>query len=110
MKLLEAEVIEYTTPKINRQIMCWDPMTVKIKQTDENAKIIGKQLQKQIAVYEDESLSVDKLAERSLSYKFEINSNEWLLEGCWLQHVNYFSYKNDSYIEAIVRFDNATEK
>ena len=100
MKLLETKVVEYTTPKINRQIMCWDPMTVKIKQTNENAKKIGKQLLKQTNAFKSEG---------SLKYKFEINSDEWLLEGCWLQEVNY-GEDSDSYMEITVRFDNATEK
>ena len=102
MELLETEITEYTTPKINRQIMCWDPITVKIKQTDETSRIIGRQLKKQIEVYEGDNNPLD--------YKFEMNLDEWLLEGCWLQNVDYFTYGKDSYTELKVRFDNATEK
>lgn len=121
MKLLEIEVDEYTTPEMHRghkHATYWEPITVKIKQTDENAKIIGKQLQKQIKVYEGKSQFKGKVIidsdeyflEGHLNYKFVIDSDEWLLEGCWLQNVDYFTYKEDSYMEATVRFDNATPK
>lgn len=132
MKLLEAEITEYTNP-VTKYVETtiesmtssatvgrseWQPITVKIKQTDENSGIIGKQLQKQIAVFEGEDLfdgkfvigSDEWLLQSSLIYKFVMELDEWLLEGCWLQGVNYLSYKDDSYIEAIVRFDNATKK
>jgi len=117
MKLLEIEVDEYTTPEVHRgheHATYWEPITVKIKQTDENSGIIGKQLQKQITVFEDMDQftigSDEWLLESSLRYKFVIDSDEWLLEGCWLQTVNYCNFDDDPYIEAIVRFDNATEK
>lgn len=98
MKLLEIEVDEYTTPTLDVDHTLWNPITVKFEQTDENVKIIGKQLQKQNKDYK----------KGKFDYKFEINLDEWLLEGCWLQNVYYFSYKDDSYMEITVRFDNAT--
>ena len=118
MKLLEIEVDEYTTPIVEPDSKYWQPITVKVKQTDENSGIIGKQLKKQLDVFEGKSRFNSKfvinsdewLLESSLNYKFVIDSGEWLLEGCWLQNVDYFSYKDDSYMEIKVRFDNATEK
>lgn len=129
MKLLEIEVDEYTTPimlieevKIDTLTYAgkerWQPITVKIDQTDENAKIIGDQLQKQITVFENNDQlngkftigSDEWLVQGHRSYKFTTNLDEWLLEGCWFQNVNYFSYKDNSYMELIVRFDNATSK
>lgn len=116
MKLLEAEITEYTTPiQSNGE---WQPITLKIKQTDKNAKIVGLQLKKQLEVYEGKGhfsrkvvINSDEwLLESSLNYKFVIDSDEWLLEGCWIQNVDYFSYKDDSHMEIKVRFDNATKK
>lgn len=115
MKLLGAEIAECTNPvmeyvevkleSINSVAFVgrdeWQPITVKIKQTDEYDKIMGKQLLKQIKYFKEET---------NEPYKFEVNLDEWLLEGCWLQQVDYFSYKDDSYMELTVRFDNATEK
>jgi len=132
MKLLEIEIAEYTNP-VTKYVETtiesmtssttvgrseWQPITVKIKQTDENSRIIGKQLKKQLDVYEGKVRfngkfvigSEEWLLEGGLIYKFVIDSDEWLLEGCWLQNVDYFSYKDDSYMEIKVRFDNATEK
>ena len=39
MKLLEAEITEYTTPIQMNGV--WQPITLKIKQTNKNAKIVG---------------------------------------------------------------------
>lgn len=115
MKVLEIEVDEYTIPEENHHC---HSITVKVKQTDENSEIISKQLKKQIDVYEGKDRfngkfvigSDEWLLESSLNYKFVIDSDEWLFEGCWLPNVYYFSYKEDSYLELTVRFDNATKK
>lgn len=97
MKILEAEVMECTEPTVNEACILWNPITVKIKQTDEYAGVIGKQLLKQ-----NNAFKKDKL-----DYKFKMNLDEWLLEGCWLTDIIYGDASN-SYMEITVRFDNAT--
>ena len=117
MKLLEIEAFEYTTPIVEPDSKYWQPITVKVKYTDKNNGIIGRQFEKQLMVYEGKDSFDSKfvigsdewLLEGGLIYKFVIDTDEWLLEGCWLQGVNYFTYGKDSYTELKVRFDSATK-
>ena len=98
MKLLEAEITEYTTPIQMDGV--WQPITLKIKQTDKNAKIVGLQLAKQVTANESET---------GVEYKFELDSGEWLLEGCWIPRIEY-GEDSDSYMEIKIRYDNVTER
>ena len=95
MKILGIDVIEHTTPKIG------EPIEIKILQTAETLNIIGDQLIKQTECFK---------ANDHAGYKFIMESDKWLFEGCFLQDTTYINMdvtgnKYDS-IKMNVRFDN----
>lgn len=114
MKILGAEVAECTEPVMEyvevkleavTSIMYvgrdeWQPITAKIKQTDENSKLIGLQLKKQIEYFKEKTKE---------PYKFDMETDKWLLKGCLFQDVIYGD-DSDSYMEIIIRYNNATKK
>ena len=82
-----------------------NPIRIILPGTDENIKAVGKQMKNQLESYES---NLDHS-----TYKFTINSDEWLFEGCWLQDVTYNSLDINPVfhnMEIDVRYDRVVEK
>jgi len=60
---------------------------------------IGIQFAKQLEIYEENKSATD--------YKFVCVANNYILEGCFIQHADYSD--DDDPIEITIRYDNATK-
>lgn len=98
----------------------WGPMTIVLRDDISNtaSQLVGHQLQKQLNHFEQTAPAA------GINYKFEtflqimdggndVVQEEWVLEGCFLQEVNYdsldYSASEMQQISLTVRFDNATQ-
>jgi len=99
----------------------WEMITLVVRDDITNAvsRLVAHQIQKQLNHFEQTSPTA------GINYKFETNlqildggndtvQEEWALEGCWLQNVDYDSldYAAGADVQIItmqVRFDNATQ-
>lgn len=103
MKLLETEIMEYTTPTVDAESQRWDEVILKITKSEENMKIVGEQIALQLEHY---SATVEEAIKHLEPYKFSLDLREWLLEGCFLTDIDY---RIDTHVEVTIRYDNATE-
>ena len=99
----------------------WEMITLVVRDDITNivSKLVGLQMQKQLNHFEQTAPTA------GINYKFETNiqildggndfvQEEWALEGCWLQNVDYDSldYAAGADVQIItmqIRFDNATQ-
>ena len=98
----------------------WNPFTLVVRDdiTSAVSKLVGHQMQKQVNHFEQTSPTSGQ------NYKFTTFlqvldggnvsvQEEWVLEGCWLQDVNYdtldYTASEVQQITMSVRFDNATQ-
>lgn len=99
----------------------WEMITLVVRDDITNAvnRLVGHQMQKQLNHFEQTAPSA------GINYKFQMNlqmldggndtiQEEWALEGCWLQNVDYDSldYAAGADVQIItmqIRFDNATQ-
>lgn len=92
-------------------------LTIRDDITNSASTLVGAQLQKQMNFFEQTS------AAAGINYKFQMNIDildggntvvfeEWTLEGCFLETVNYqgleYSSNDPVEIQMTVRYDNAT--
>jgi hypothetical protein len=88
----------------------WAPITVIFKTkayNDSVTRLVGHQLMKQMMHFEADTFST------SSDYKFTLETDQFLLEGCWITNVEYSELTEltiDTTITALIRFDNATFK
>jgi hypothetical protein len=99
----------------------WSPIDLTVRDDITNAvsKLVGHQLQKQMNFFEQTT------SESGSNYKFttyletmdggnDTVTEQWILEGCFLESVNYGDFAYDSSdaltIQMSVRFDNATQQ
>lgn len=132
---LTQQVMNVTKPKVSHEEVqvdsynsrawvagkhIWEPITLTLRDDITNAasRLVGHQQQKQLNHFEQTAPTA------GVNYKFQMfietldggNSvvqEQWVLEGCWLQNVDYDSldYSAGSEVQMItlnVRFDNAT--
>ncbi len=98
----------------------WNPITLVVRDdiTNSVSSLVGHQMQKQVNHFEQTA------ATSGQNYKFTLFlqtldggnvaiQEEWVLEGCWLQDVNYdtldYTASEVQQITMSVRFDNATQ-
>lgn len=98
----------------------WSPVTLVVRDdiTNSVSKLVGHQMQKQVNHFEQTSPTSGQ------NYKFTLFlqtldggnvtvQEEWVLEGCWLQDVNYdtldYTASEVQQITMAIRFDNATQ-
>lgn len=131
---LTQQVMTVTKPKVNHDEVqidsynsrawvagkhTWEPTTLVVRDDISNAvsRLVGHQQQKQLNHFEQTSPSA------GVNYKFKMfietmdggNSvvqEQWVLEGCWLQNVDYdqldYSASEVQQITMNIKFDNAT--
>jgi len=132
---LTRQVMNVTKPKISfEEVMLdsymskawvagkhtWEMVTLVVRDDISNSvsKLVGHQMQKQVNHFEQTAPAA------GVNYKFTMNiqtldggndvvQEDWTLEGCWLQNVDYDSldYAAGADVQMItmqVRFDNAT--
>jgi len=98
----------------------WNPITLVVRDDITNAvsSLVGHQMQKQVNHFEQTSPAA------GINYKFatfiesmdggnDVVQEQWVLEGCWLQNVDYdtLDYAAGADVQLItmtVRFDSAT--
>ncbi len=98
----------------------WNPVTLSVRDdiTNSVSKLVGFQMQKQVNHFEQTAPAAGQ------NYKFTlfiesmdggnvVVQEQWVLEGCWLQDVNYdsldYTTSEVQLITMSVRFDNATQ-
>ena len=98
----------------------WNPVTLAVRDDITNAvsKLVGFQMQKQVNHFEQTAPAAGQ------NYKFTmfiesmdggniVVQEQWVLEGCWLQDVNYdsldYTTSEVQMITMAIRFDNATQ-
>ena len=134
-KDLTQQVMNVTKPKLNFDEVqidsynsrawvagkhTWEMITLVVRDdiTNSVSKLVGHQMQKQLNHFEQTSPAA------GVNYKFtmyvqtldggnDVVQESWLLEGCWLQNVDYdaLDYAAGGDVQMItmqVRFDNAT--
>ncbi len=84
----------------------WQPITAKVD--GKYSKEVGMQMAKQVKAFEDYDEN------GRLDYKFDLKIDDLLLEGCFLQNVEYVAMDiinpgEIKHIELIIRYDNVTE-
>ncbi len=132
---LTQQVMNITKPKISQEEVVidsyiskawvagkhtWEPITLVVRDDITNAvsRLVGHQLQKQVNHFEQTSPAA------GINYKFatfiesmdggnDVVQEQWVLEGCWLQNVDYdtLDYAAGADVQLItmtVRFDSAT--
>lgn len=132
---LTRQVMNVTKPKLNfEEVMIdsynskawvagkhtWEMVTLVVRDDISNAvsKLVGHQMQKQVNHFEQTAPAA------GINYKFGMNiqtldggndvvQEDWILEGCWLQNVDYdaLDFAAGADVQMItmqVRFDNAT--
>lgn len=131
---LTQQVMNIQKPKVNHEEVVidsynskawiagkhtWDPVSLVLRDDITNAvsRLVGHQQQKQLNHFEQTS------AAAGVNYKFQMfietmdggNSvvqEQWVLEGCWLQGVDYdsldYTASEVQMITLNVKFDNAT--
>jgi len=132
---LTQQVMNITKPKISQEEVVidsyiskawvagkhtWEPITLVVRDDITNAvsRLVGHQLQKQVNHFEQTSPAA------GVNYKFatfietldggnDVVQEQWVLEGCWLQNVDYdiLDYAAGADVQMItmtVRFDSAT--
>jgi len=97
----------------------WNPITLVVRDdiTNSVSKLVGFQMQKQVNHFEQTAPAAGQ------NYKFTtfietmdggnvVVQEQWTLEGCWLQDVNYdsldYTTSDVQMITMSIRFDNAT--
>ena len=134
-KNLTQQVMNVTKPKLNFDEVqidsynsrawvagkhTWEMVTLVVRDdiTNSVSRLVGHQMQKQLNHFEQTAPAA------GVNYKFvmhiqtldggnDVVQEDWLLEGCWLQNVDYDSldYAAGADVQMItmqVRFDNAT--
>lgn len=134
-KNLTRQVMNITKPKLNFEEVqidsynsrawvagkhTWEMITLVVRDDISNtvSKLVGHQMQKQLNHFEQTSPAA------GVNYKFQtriqtldggnvVVQEDWTLEGCWLQNVDYDSldYAAGADVQIItmqIRFDNAT--
>lgn len=134
-KNLTQQVMNITKPKLNFDEVqidsynsrawvagkhTWEMVTLVVRDdiTNSVSRMVGHQMQKQLNHFEQTAPAA------GINYKFQMNiqtldggndvvQEDWILEGCWLQNVDYDSldYAAGADVQMItmqVRFDNAT--
>ena len=98
----------------------WNPISMVVRDDITNAvsKLVGHQMQKQVNHFQQTAPASGQ------NYKFQmfietldggnaVVQEQWTLEGCWLQDVNYdtldYTASEVQLITMSVRFDNATQ-
>lgn len=98
----------------------WNPVTLAVRDdiTNSVSKLVGFQMQKQVNHFEQTAPAAGQ------QYKFTmfiesmdggnvVVQEQWVLEGCWLNDVNYdsldYTTSEVQMITMSIRFDNATQ-
>jgi len=98
--VIEESPNEYKAGKFH-----WKPLSITFKNTDFFMRFVGKQIQRQLKVYNYEK--IDDPTTLGKLYKFDLTNDEWEINGCWFGNIKY---DDEHGIKCTILFDNATMK